>query len=179
MPKGKSTSDDGVSAALVKAVNAGIVNVKAARDGLEGQDLASKTQDERGNSNGKLREGEAAAMVNILDTVDKFPGLFASIAPRDHGVDDSVVETDPARAALARIALLQPLQAELTELLSRVSDDILESAELAKDVTVPAYAIIKANEAIAPEVRKAAAPALTFYANVSRKKKPRAKPPAK
>lgn len=179
MPSKKSSDNPSVSPALVKAVNAGITSIKAVREDLEGHDLASKTQDERGNSNGKLREGEGAAMVTILDTIDKHPGLFASLAPHDHGVDPKVVETGPSRVALARIALLQPLQAELTALLTRVSDDILECAELAKDVTVPAYGIIKANEAIAPEVRKVAAEALTYYANISRRKKPQNKPPEK
>ena len=174
MPKSKTQgtpSEGQVSPALVKSVSGGIANIKALREDLEGHDLASKTQEERLYSTGKLREGEAEVQAVVLDTMDKFPGLFASLAARDHGQDDKVLETGPARAALARIALLKPLQAELEVLLARVSDDVLECAELVKDVTGPGYAIIKANEAVAPEVRKSAAGAITYYANLSRRKK--------
>jgi hypothetical protein len=174
MPKSKTTSTsvaNQASKALTKSVSAAIASIKAAREDLEGQGLASKTQEERLYSNGKLREGEAEVMTVVLDTMDRFPGIFASLAARDHGEDDKVLETGPARAALARMALLKPLQAELEALLTRVSDDILECAELVKDVTSPGYAIIKANEAVAPEVRKASAPAITYYANLSRRRR--------
>jgi len=64
-------------------------------------DLARFTADERLHSNGRLRDGEDEVMVNILDTIDEMPGLFAALANRDHGSNPNIVETAPARAALA------------------------------------------------------------------------------
>lgn len=180
MPKDKTIhggaqGGDRVSPALAKVVNEAIASTKAMSATLEGQDIASKTAEERLYSNGKLREGEIPVQGVILDTMDKFPGLFASLAARDHGEDDDVLETGPARAALGRLVLLKPLQEELEKLLTRVSDDILESAELVKDVTTPAYAIIKANQAISPDVRKSAAEAINYYASLAKKRNKKSK----
>ena len=67
---------------------------------------------------------------------------------------------------------LAPLVRALSALLTRVSDGVLSSASLAKDVTGPAYGIIKANEALVPELRQSAAAALNFH-GVGRPKAPR------
>jgi hypothetical protein len=158
------------ASAFEKAVHQALLAVRAAKEDLDGHGLESLTPDDRQHSTGKLRDGEDEAMVAVLDTVDKQPGLFAALAPHDHGKDDKKVETAPARAALARRALLAPLAKELDDLLTRVSDDMIASAETAKDVTVPAYAIIKANADISPELRKAAAPAIGFYTQAAKKK---------
>jgi len=90
----------------------------------------------------------------VLDTVDAHPEQFASLAPQDHGTDDRVVETGPARAALLRRSLLAALTGDLAALSLRVSDDVLASGELARDVTTPAYAIIRANAPINAALRK-------------------------
>jgi hypothetical protein len=175
MAKGKTTAAakkaPGMTA-LEKAVEKATQGVRAARQALEGQDLESLTPDGRLHSAGKLREGEDLAMIGVLDTIDKFPGLFAALAPHDHGEDDQAVETGPSRAALARRALLAPLAKELADLLARVSDDMLACGEKAKDVTVPAYAIIKASAASSPALRASAAKAIGFYAAQAKRKKP-------
>ncbi|APR82198.1 Hypothetical protein A7982_07547 [Minicystis rosea] len=171
MPKGngKSGGDAPAMSALEKAVQKARAAVAAAVSELEKHDLESLTPDGRLHSSGKLREGEDEAMVSILDAVDAQPGVFAALAPHDHGQDAKVVETAPARTALARRALLAPLAKDLDALLTRVSDDMISSGEKAKDVTVPAYAIIKANADIAPALRKTAAPAIGFYAKAAKR----------
>ncbi|APR87536.1 hypothetical protein A7982_12885 [Minicystis rosea] len=177
MPKGNAKSGGSATAtsALEKAVQKARSAVAAVMSELEAHDLESLTPDDRLHSSGRLRDGEGEAMLSILDTVDAHPGLFAALAPHDHGNDDNAVETAPARAALARRALLAPLAKDLDTLLTRVSDDMMSSGEKAKDVTVPAYGIIKASAAIAPALRKAAAPAIGFYAKAA--KQPRKKGP--
>lgn len=171
MPKGKNGGGKGLERKVQKALLA----IEAVIADLEGEDLEALTPDERQHSSGKLRDGEEEVMVSILDTIDAHPGLFASLAAHDHGKDDKVVETEPARSALARRALLAPLAKELGGLLTRVSDDMMANGEKAKDVTVPAYGIIKANAPMLPSLRKSAAPAIAFYQQTAKRKKALAK----
>jgi hypothetical protein len=172
--KGKGAKADGLKA-LEATVKKALAAVRASRAELEEHALASMTSEDRQHSAGKLRDGEATAMISVLDTVDAHPGQFASLAPHDHGSDDAAVETGPARTALARRALLAPLAAELDALLTRVGDDMLVSAALAKDVTVPAYGIIRANAPFNRALRSSAAAALDFHAAPARKRKANAK----
>jgi hypothetical protein len=140
---------------------------------IEALGFAQLTDEERLHSRGRLREGEVEALESTLDTIDAHPGLFASLAAQDHGKDDSLVETAPAREALVRAAALLPLQQALSRALARVGDEVLASAALTKDVTIPAYAIIKVNAPLSASVRKKAAPALDFHAA---KVRPKARP---
>ena len=169
MPKAKGKTTATTDKALEKAVKKGIDALAAITADLEKHGLASKTPEERQHSNGKLRDGEDAAMVNVLDTVDAFPGLFQALAPHDHGKDDKVVETGPARVALSRRAAIAPLAAAARALADRLDDELLTGGETAKDVTVPAYAIIKANAEVMPALKKKAAPTITFHAKRSKR----------
>jgi hypothetical protein len=173
--KGKKTAT--TDKALEKAVKDGLAALAALTAKLEKHGLASKTPDERQHSNGKLRDGEDAAMSNVLDTVDAHAGLFQALAPHDHGDDDKAVETGPARVALSRRGVVAPLAAAAQVLADRLGDELLTGGETAKDVTGPAYAIIKANAEVMPALKKKAAPALTYYANFG-KRKPAKKAPA-
>ena len=164
---------DSLLKTLALAVEKARAALRAAEAALEAYDLAAYTSDERAHSAGKLRDGEDVALTGILDTVDAHPEHFASLAPHDHGTDDRKVETGPARAALARRSLLVPLAAELVALTQRGSDDVLSSGAFARDVTTPAYAIIKANAPINPALRKSASAALNFYAKQAQKKGPK------
>ncbi|MEP7123735.1 MAG: hypothetical protein ABJE95_22595 [Byssovorax sp.] len=155
---------------LALAVEKARAAVRAAEAALEAYELAAYTSEERAHSAGKLRDGEEVVLEGILDTVDAHPEQFASLAPHDHGTDDRKVETGPAREALARRSLLVPLAQELVALTQRVSDDVLSSGAFARDVTTPAYAIIKANEPINPALRKSASVPLNFYAKQAQKK---------
>ncbi len=156
-------------AAQVAALRA---QVQALSKQVEMLGLTALTDEDRLHSNGRLREGEADAMASILGTIDVHPAIFEALAARDHGSDDAVVETGPAREALARSVALAPLVRELSTLLTRVSDGVLASASLAKEVTGPAYAIIRANESMMPKIRQSAAVALNFH-GVGRPKAPR------
>lgn len=138
---------------------------------LDALDLASLTADERVNSAGKLREGEDVILDELLDTVDSFPQTFAAIADKDHGTDDARVETGPTRQALARRRALAPISAALLKLSRRVDDDLLVQAEQVRDVTTPAYAILKANAAVDAKLRKRAAKVFDYYAARGRPRK--------
>lgn len=163
-------ADSGQS--LAKVAAAALSQIAAVRNALDKVDMASLTADERAHSNGKLRDGEDVAVTAILDTVDAHPAHFQALAAHDHGVDDAVLETGPARDALARRNVFAPLAAELTALAARVSDDVLASGALAKDVSGPAYAIIKANAKLDKKLRASASKALDFYAKVAKRKAP-------
>jgi predicted pyridoxine 5'-phosphate oxidase superfamily flavin-nucleotide-binding protein len=141
--------------------------LQAALDAVDAQvdalDFTLLGAEERAHSNGRLREGEEKAQAAVLDAVDLQPGLFGSLAAQDGGVDDTVVETGPSRAALARAATLKPLVAQAERLLARLSDELLHQVSVAKDLTIPAYAILKVNVAHDAKLAKVAKPATTFY----------------
>ena len=162
---------------LLKALGLAVAKarqlVAAVQAALEAFELAAYTSEERAHSAGKLRDGEELALEGILDTVDAHPEHFISLAPHDHGTDDRKVETEPARNALARRALLVPLQIELAALTQRVSDDVMSSGAFTRDVTTPAYAIIKANAPLNPALRKSAAGSLNFYVKQAQPKGPK------
>jgi hypothetical protein len=168
--KTTSSGKDTVIKRLVAAVEKARAALRVAEAALEEFDLAALTSDERAHSSGKLREGESDMLTIVLDTVDAHPQQFASLAPHDHGTDDRVVETGPARAALARRNLLAPLAMDLAALSLRVSDDVLAAGALARDVTTPAYAIIRANAPLNAALRKSAARPLSFYVKQAQKK---------
>jgi hypothetical protein len=131
-------------------------------------DLVTLSDDERQHSNGRFRSGESAAITSVFDTVDGSPGLFVSLADKDGGVDPKKVETAPARAALARRDLVAPL-ADRVALLSRdLSDDVLASGSKVKDVSVPAYAILKSNAPVNATLRKSGSAAISFYGHAAK-----------
>jgi formiminotetrahydrofolate cyclodeaminase len=163
--KTKTTKKTTTTTSFAAAIADVLATAQAMRASLDALDLASLTEEERRHSAGKLRNGEAAAMTTILDTVDAFPQAFEALAPKDNGVNPNVVETAPSRASLARSQTLAPLAIVLESLVTRVSDDMLASA---KEVTTPAYAIGKANAASNPKVRKSLATAIDFYTKASR-----------
>jgi hypothetical protein len=166
--KTKTTKKTTTTTSFAAAIADVLATAQAMRASLDALDLASLTEEERRHSAGKLRNGEAAAMTTILDTVDAFPQAFEALAPKDNGVNPNVVETAPSRASLARSQTLAPLAIVLESLVTRVSDDMLASAASAKEVTTPAYAIGKANAASNPKVRKSLATAIDFYTKASR-----------
>lgn len=156
---------------IESAVKTALTNIRAAKAALAAVDLAKLTAEERRFSSGRLREGEPAALENLLDAIDAHPSAFESLADRDGGEDPNVLETAPTRAALARRALLEPLAEELEELSNAVSDDLLASAATVKALTIPAYAIAKANASVNAKLRKSVSSALDFYAKSGRRRK--------
>ena len=138
---------------------------------LDTLDLARLTTDERTASGGKLRDGEDVILDELLATIDASPATFAAIASVDHGTDDARVETEPTRQALARRRALAPLAETLTRLARRVDDDVLVQAERVREVTTPAYAILKANAAVDAKLRKRGARVFDYHATQARPKK--------
>lgn len=138
---------------------------------LEELDLAQLTADERTGSSGKLRDGEGAILSILLDTIDSSPQTFAALADKDHGVDNSVVETAPTRQAIARREALAPVAATLARLSRRLDDDLLAQGEKIREVTSPAYAILKANAPVDAGLRKRASRVFDYYATRGRPKK--------
>ena len=169
---GSRSNGKGNGASFETSVADLLAQAQAMKTSLDALGLASLTEEERLHSPGKLRTKEGDAMTAILDTVDGFPQVFGALADKDGGADPNVVETAPARAALARVQTLGPVAAVLESVLTRVSDDVLASAATAKEVTVPAYAIGKVNAASNPKVRKTLAGAINFYAKTARHAKP-------
>jgi hypothetical protein len=165
MGKSKDTQagSAGGEAAFVAAVTKARALVKQAREALEAVGLYHLTDEERLHSNGRLRKDEPAAMTSVCDAMDAAPGVFEGLAPRDRGTDPGKVETGPTRAAIEHCQTVAPLVADLNELARDVGDDALASASLAKEVTVPAYAILLANAPINEKVRGAGKKALSFY----------------
>lgn len=137
---------------------------------LDGAGLTSLTDDERQHTAGRLRQGEDKAMHAILDCMDAMPSLFASLADKDHGKDPNKVETLPAREALARAQSLIPIVEAADRIARMLADDLLAAVAKARDVTVPAYAIAKANASANAKLRGKIAPAMDFYARTSRRK---------
>ncbi len=135
---------------------------------LDSLDLARLTTDERINSAGKLREGEDDVLDELLAAIDASPQTFASIATLDHGTDDAVVETEPTRQALARRRILAPVSETLARLARRVDDDVLAQGALVREVTTPAYAILRANAAVDAKLRRRSAAVFDFYATRGR-----------
>ncbi len=165
--KKKAVGEVGLASVVKTAHDA----VRAARMALSAIDLAQLTADERLHSGGRLRDGEEAALTTLLDTIDAHGPTFQSLADRDGGGDPTALETGPARAALARRALFAPLATELEALLTSVNDDVLASADVVKQLTVPAYAIAKANAPVNAKLRKSVSGALDFYKKLAKRKK--------
>jgi hypothetical protein len=121
------------------------------------------TEEERLHTAGKLRVGEPAAITAVFDTVDAFPQYFDTLANQDNGTDPDTVETQPARTGLATAESLQPIIPMLAELQTMVSDGIFANADIAKALSVPAYAIGKTLSKTNPKLRTSLAPAISFY----------------
>jgi hypothetical protein len=142
-------------------VSTAMAQLSSARTTLASLGLAALTPAQRQDTNGKLRVGEAQAMTTVLDAMDAYPQLVSSLAD---------VDTATARADLALWSALTPVLAEIDAIQTEVSDALIESASAAKDVTVPAYAILRANAPANAALAKKLAPALTFYGHPAKQR---------
>ena len=128
---------------------------------------AKLTEQERRETDGKFRSGEAAALSSVLDAADARGELFSSLADKDGGHDPSSFETDFLREELMRIELLGRAQAALERL--NVSDSVLRMGEQLKPVLLAAYHLGKLNAQHDATVRSKMATALDFYSRIARK----------
>ncbi len=129
--------------------------------------LASLGDDARRHSNGRLKNGEEAAVASVLDAGDAFPTLFAALADKDRGKDDTIFESAPTRDALSRRTQIARLVAALEPLSQAVSDTLLSLGEDVREVAVPAYAIARVAATVNPALRAKLKAATAFYGAIS------------
>lgn len=127
------------------------------------------TPDARQASIGKLREGEPEVMIGIFDAVDAHPQHFASLAAKDRGEDDQVVETGPSRDDLARREALGPLAIALVEFGQEVGDTMMRAAEGARSFSIASYELGRVNATHDAKLRDALGAAMSYYGAPARK----------
>jgi hypothetical protein len=122
------------------------------------------TDNERGHTRGRLRDGESAQMLTVLDVCEKFPALFESLVDLDEGVDPTKFETPLLRDRLQRAEILAPLADALsnTQLLS-ITDTVLHLRDLARTPISEAYGIAKSIAKTNVALKTMLAPVLDFY----------------
>jgi hypothetical protein len=168
MAKAKKNGNGSSAQDFTSQVATILTSVSALTASVKALGLPVLTDEERTHTMGKLRVGEAAAILGVFDTVDAFPQYFESLSDKDGGSDPNVVETQPARTALASSGALEPVVTALAQLQQMVSDGMIGNGETAKQLSVPAYAIGKAISGTNTKVRASMAPALTFYGSKAR-----------
>ena len=160
------TSNGSFAASIAKVV----ASAEALKLAIEALNLPGLTAEDRLHSDGRLRKDEPAAMTSIFDTMDAHPATFGSLADKDGGTNPAVLETAPARASLATATGLAPLGTLLDTMHITVSDAILATASQAKALSVPGYAIGKANAASSAPLRTSLKKAIDFYGASGRKR---------
>jgi len=133
--------------------------------------LPQLTPQERTTSLGRLRDGEADAIVALCNVMDGFPMHFVAIADQDAGNDDGAVETRPTRDNIARREALVPLVSRAQEIADRLSDAVLVLGDRARQVSVPAYRIASTAAQVDKKIRTALSPVTTHYGAGARKAK--------
>ena len=123
--------------------------------------------DERRHSDGRLRDGEEAALHSVLDVADAHPESFQVLAAKDGGRDPKVFETQLLRERLERRALLAELAAELEPFALELADTLLVLGSLARQPTLAAYGIAKPLAEHDAEARSKLAKALSFYGGLA------------
>ena len=175
-PSGQSpkTPPEESFADRVAEARKGLAAVRALLPELHRLDAA-----DRQTSIGRLRDGEDAIIEEILDLVDESPATFQSLAARDHGVDDAVVETGPSREDLAQRAALKPLAEEVHLLAEDMNDTLLDLGARPRTLSIAAYAIAQANSPHDPKIKSGLARPGRFYASHGRPKKKTPEEPPK
>lgn len=144
-------------------------HLAAARAELAG--LVRYSKKERQGSLGRFRDGEEDAILAVLDAIDGSPDVFKSLAAKDNGEDDALVETQPSRDDLARREALRPVMKDLAALSEDVGDTFLAIGARPRRFSIAAYAIGDVNAEHDAALASAMAPAKRFYAQHSRPKR--------
>ena len=130
--------------------------------------LVTMTEDDRKHSQGRLRDGETAALTATLDVVDLVPKLFESLADKDEGYDPNRFESDLLRERLERRELLARVDSALAPIATRLSDSVLFLGGLCRPAVLAAYRIAKTVSATDKKIRAVLAPAIDFYGRVGK-----------
>jgi hypothetical protein len=110
----------------------------------------------------RLRDGEHAQFLTILQVVDLKPQLFESLADNDEGMDPHTFETGLLRDRIEKHRLLRELADELAPLSEQISDTPLYLAGLFRDALAAAYRIAKAHAETDKKIRDILAPVIDF-----------------
>jgi hypothetical protein len=158
--------DEMTVAELEKAVDEALGHLAKARALLPG--LAPVTDDARGQFQ-RLRDGEDAAVLAILEAVDVRPALFESLADQDGGHDPKRFETDFLRDSLRKRDVLAKAARELAPFSQAVGDAILELGGDAKGPALAAYRIASGVRETDALLREKLKPASDFYGAIGRR----------
>src|SRR5262245_14504794 len=83
--------------------------------------LAVLTEEQRLHTNGRIRKGEGAMFLRIIDVMEAYPHFFEGLADLDNGNDPTKVETALMRDRIRRAETLAPLL-DLADRLNGISD---------------------------------------------------------
>jgi hypothetical protein len=128
-------------------------------------EAAALPADDRLTSQGRMGDGESAALVVLCDVVDAAPAAFAVLADEDAGDDPTKVETDLVRTRFAEHDLYRGLAGDVARAAKLFSDTALARGILVKPFAQAAYEIAKPLSKRDPKIRSLLAPALDYYAN--------------
>lgn len=130
--------------------------------------LIELTADARKHAGGRFRDGEAKALLAVLDVADQYPSFFQSLAADDEGNDPKTFEVSLLRDRLQRIAALQPLMEQFEARAQELADTVMYLGELTKPVMLAAYQLAKPQAKHDPRIQTLLAPAINFYAAIAK-----------
>jgi hypothetical protein len=135
----------------------------------EVQELPALDETSRSTSIGKLRDKEDDTILVLCDIMDAFPHYFASIAAKDRGSDDSRVETQPTRDAIALRKVLKELADKLSDLTGRLNDAVLVLGGQIRSVSIPAYRVAQTNAENDSKLQSKMVKVTSFYGESAKK----------
>ena len=125
----------------------------------------------RAASNGRFRDGEAAAVTSILDAADVQPAFYLQLAARDGGSDPGIFETQPTRDHLRRRDAVARLAARLATFATTMDDSVMRVGEAIRSVASPVYDSVKLVADKHEPTRAALSDATTFYNKPAQKRR--------
>lgn len=129
--------------------------------------LYAMTDDERKVTNGRIRTGEGAQFLKLLDIMEAFPQFFVGLADLDEGIDPKQVETPLMRDRVQRAEILADLLDTAAQL-GGLSDTVLHLRELVRDPMKEAYAISKIMQKSSDALKSMLASVINYYAAMAK-----------
>lgn len=129
--------------------------------------LQVMTDDERKNSNGRIRKGEGPMQLVVISVMEAFPAFFQGLADLDEGIDPTKVETPLMRDRIQRAETLAQLL-DVADKFGGMSDTVMHLRALVRDPIKEAYGISKAMANTNDALKSMLAPVINFYAAIAR-----------
>ena len=129
--------------------------------------LYAMTDDERKYTNGRIRTGEGAQFLTLINIMEAFPQFFVGLADLDQGIDPKQVETPLMRDRVQRAEILADLL-DTAAKLGGLSDTVLHLRELVRDPIKEAYAISKVMAKSSNALKSMLATVINFYATMAK-----------